>query len=66
MNHRDRALAAMRTPAPIARPVALFKQAQIAEIQGDNRKAAFLAKKALSEDPELHEAEGFLKAISAG
>ncbi len=61
-----RALAAMRTPAPIARPVALFKQAQIAEIQGDSRKAAFLAKKALSEDGELHEAEVFLKAIAAG
>ena len=61
-----RALAAMRTPAPISRPMALFKQAQIAEIQGDARKAAFLAKKALSEDPELTEAEAFLKALQAG
>ena len=60
-----RALAAMRTPAPISRPLALFRQAEIAEIQEDPRKAAFLAKKALSEDPSLKEAEEFLARLKA-
>jgi len=60
-----RALAAMRTPAPISRPLALFRQAEIAEIQEDARKAAFLAKKALSEDPDLKEAEEFLARLKA-
>jgi Flp pilus assembly protein TadD len=55
-----RALAAMRTPAPIARPLALLMQARIAREQGDDRKAVFLAKKALSEDPELADAREFL------
>jgi tetratricopeptide (TPR) repeat protein len=58
-----RALAAMRTPAPIARPMALLKQARIAQAQGDDRKAAFLAKKALSEDPGLAEAQQFLEEL---
>lgn len=58
-----RALAAMRTPAPISRPMALFKQAEIAEIQGDPRKAAFLAKKALSEDPGLTVAAEFVERL---
>jgi golgin subfamily B member 1 len=60
-----RALAAMRTPAPISRPMALLKQAKIAQVQGDERKAAFLAKKALSEDPGLGEAQQFLEELGA-
>jgi hypothetical protein len=61
-----RALAAMRTPAPISRPMALLKQAKIAQVQGDERKAAFLAKKALSEDPGLAEAQQFLEELGTG
>ncbi|MBN2194557.1 MAG: hypothetical protein JW751_17195 [Polyangiaceae bacterium] len=60
-----RALAAMRTPAPISRPLALFRQAEIAEIQEDSRKAAFLAKKAFAEDPSLKAAEEFLARLKA-
>jgi tetratricopeptide (TPR) repeat protein len=60
-----RALAAMRTPAPVSRPMALLKQAKIAQIQGDERKAAFLAKKALSEDPGLVEAQQFLEELGS-
>jgi predicted Zn-dependent protease len=58
-----RALAAMRTPAPISRPMALLKQAEISRLQGDDRKAAFLAKKALGEDAEFAEAKDFLAEI---
>lgn len=60
-----RALAAMRTPAPISRPLALFKQAQIAKAQGDERKAAFLAKKAQSEDPDLPGVDDFVQGLKA-
>ena len=58
-----RALAAMRTPAPISRPMALLKQAEIAKLQGDGRKAGFLAKKALAEDPEFADAQVFIDAL---
>ena len=58
-----RALAAMRTPAPISRPMALLKQAEIAKLQGDGRKAGFLAKKALAEDPEFADAQAFMDGL---
>ncbi len=59
-----RALAAMRTPAPISRPMALLKQAEISKLQGDERKAGFLAKKALAEDPDLPEAQAFMADLA--
>ena len=58
-----RALAAMRTAAPISRPMALLKQAEIAKAQGDERKAGFLAKKALAEEPEMTDALEFIEAL---
>jgi len=59
-----RALATAKTEGPITRPMAFLKQAQIARIQGDDRKATFLVKKAISMDPEFAEAKEFLDQLS--
>jgi tetratricopeptide (TPR) repeat protein len=61
-----RALTSMKSPSPITRPMAYLRQARIAHQQGDDRKAAFLAKKAQSEDPEFAEAREFLQQIGQG
>ncbi|PKN48202.1 MAG: hypothetical protein CVU63_05800 [Deltaproteobacteria bacterium HGW-Deltaproteobacteria-20] len=61
-----RALATAKTQGPITRPMAFLKQAQIARIQGDDRKASFLAKKAISMDPDFAEARDFLEQIGGG
>lgn len=60
-----RALATAKTPGPISRAMAFLKQAQISSMQGDDRKATFLAKKALSTDPECVEAQQFLDHLGA-
>ncbi len=61
-----RALATAKTQGPVTRPMAFLKQAQIARIQGDDRKASFLAKKAISMDPDFAEARDFLEQIGGG
>jgi tetratricopeptide (TPR) repeat protein len=61
-----RALATAKTQGPITRPMAFLKQAQIARIQGDDRKASFLAKKAISMDPDFADARDFLEQIGGG
>jgi predicted Zn-dependent protease len=61
-----KAITLMKNPKPITRAMAYLRQAMIAQHQGDNRKAAMLAKKAQSEDPHLEEATAFLAQLSGG
>ena len=53
----------MKNPGPMTRAQAFLRQGILAQGEGDKRKAVFLAKKALSEDPHLDEAQTFLKQI---
>jgi hypothetical protein len=48
-----RAITMMKNPAPMGRAMAYLRQGMIAHRQGDTRRAAILAKKAQTEDPEL-------------
>lgn len=61
-----RAITMMKNPAPMGRAMAYLRQGMIAHRQGDTRRAAILAKKAQTEDPELAEAKEFLQQIGAG
>ena len=58
-----RALSTAKTAGPISRPMAFLKQAHIARIQGDDRKAMFLAKKAVSMDADFAEGRQFLEDL---
>ena len=65
----DTALNALRvvtlnkTDGPMSRAMAFLLQAQIAHQRGEARRALLWARKARSEDPELTEAEEFLRQI---
>jgi tetratricopeptide (TPR) repeat protein len=61
-----RAITMMKTPAPMPRAVAFLRQGQIAQTQGDPKKATFFARKALAEDATLSEAQQFLESLAAG
>jgi thioredoxin-like negative regulator of GroEL len=58
-----RAVTLMKNPGPMTRGMAFFRQGVIAFQQGDSRKAVFLVKRALSEEPGLGDAQRFLKEI---
>ncbi len=60
-----RAVTLMKNPSPMTRAQAFLKQGIIAQAQGDAKKAVFLARKALSEDATLEDAQRFLTQISA-
>jgi Tfp pilus assembly protein PilF len=60
-----KAVTLLRTPGPMSRALATLRQGQIAFHQGDPKRAALLAKKALSEEPTLTEAETFLRELGA-
>ncbi len=60
-----RAVTLMKTPAPMSRAVAFLRQGVIAQTQGDAKKAAFFARKALAEDPALGDAQRFLESLAA-
>jgi len=60
-----RAVTLMKNPAPMTRAQAFLKQGMISQMQGDAKKAAFLARKALSEDPNLSDAQEFLAQLGA-
>jgi tetratricopeptide (TPR) repeat protein len=60
-----RALTMMDDPRPISRALAFLKQAQIAHLRGDPRRAQHWAKKAKELDPNLEEVDGFLAVIGA-
>ncbi|MBL8604017.1 MAG: tetratricopeptide repeat protein [Myxococcales bacterium] len=58
-----RAVTLMKNPGPMSRAMAFLRQGQIAQAQGDPKKAVFLARKALSEDAQLDEAHQFLRDL---
>lgn len=58
-----KAITLLRTPGPMSRALATLRQGQIAHQQGDAKRAVLLAKKALSEEPTLVEAEEFLRSL---
>ena len=58
-----RAVTLMKSPGPMTRAMAFLRQGMIAQQQGDARKAIFLAKKALAEDPALSDASNFLRDL---
>jgi tetratricopeptide (TPR) repeat protein len=58
-----RALTMMDDPRPITRALAFLKQAQIAHLRGDPRRAQHWARKAKSLDDSLSEADTFLAEI---
>lgn len=60
-----RAVALMKSPGPMSRAMAFLKQGRIAHAQGDSKRAIFLARKSLSEDANLTEAQEFLREIGA-
>ena len=58
-----RAITMMEDPRPITRAMAFLKQAQIAHLRGDPRRAQHWARKAKSLDDGLQEADTFLAEI---
>jgi tetratricopeptide (TPR) repeat protein len=60
-----RAITLMKNPSPMSRAQAFLKQGVIALAQGDQKKAVFLARKALSEDASLDDAHQFLAQLGA-
>ncbi len=72
LGDHDTALNALRvvtlnkTEGPMSRAMAFLLQARIAHERGEARRALLWARKAKSEDPELAEAEEFLRMIGEG
>jgi hypothetical protein len=58
-----RAITLMKNPGPMTRAQAFLRQGILAMNEGDKRKAIFLTKKALTEDPHLEEAQSYLKQL---
>jgi tetratricopeptide (TPR) repeat protein len=61
-----RSITMMENPVPITRAMAFLKQAQIAFVRGDSRRAQHWARKAKSLDEGLAEADKFLAEIGPG
>lgn len=53
----------LKTPAPMTRAEAYLRQAAIAKHRGDTKKAALLAKRAVTTDPDYHDAKAFLDEL---
>jgi tetratricopeptide (TPR) repeat protein len=60
-----RSITMMEDPKPITRAMAFLKQAQIAHVRGDTRRAQHWARKAKSLDETLEEVDAFLAEIGA-
>lgn len=58
-----RAVTLLKNPGPMSRAVAFLRQAQIVYNKGDQQRAVLWARKARVEDPELREADDFLRQI---
>jgi Tfp pilus assembly protein PilF len=58
-----RSITMMENPQPITRAIAFLKQAQIAHVRGDTRRAQHWARKAKSLDDSLEEIDQFLAEI---
>jgi tetratricopeptide (TPR) repeat protein len=53
----------LKTPGPMTRAEAYLRQAAIAKHRGDTKKAALLAKRAVTTDPEYQDAKAFLDEL---
>ena len=60
-----RSLTMMDDPYPITKAMAFLKQAQIAFVRGDARRAQHWARKAKSLDDNLEEADAFLAELES-
>jgi thioredoxin-like negative regulator of GroEL len=58
-----RAITLMKQTGRMSRAVAFLRQAQLAHQKADSRRAVLWARKAKEEDPELAEADDFLREI---
>ena len=58
-----RAVTLMKAEGPMTRAEAFLHQARIAHQRGEERRAVLWARKAKSEDPNLQEADEFLRQI---
>jgi thioredoxin-like negative regulator of GroEL len=58
-----RSITMMEDPKPITRAMAFLRQAQIAQVRGDPRRAQHWARKAKSLDENLTEADVFLAEL---
>jgi tetratricopeptide (TPR) repeat protein len=57
------AVTLLKEPGPMSRAEAYLRQGMIAEQKGDRKKAVFLAKRALTTDPEFADAKAFLEQL---
>jgi tetratricopeptide (TPR) repeat protein len=59
------AVSLLKEPGPMSRAEAYLRQGMIAEQKGDRKKALFLAKRALTTEPEYEDARIFLEQLEA-
>jgi len=57
------AITLLKGEAPMSKAEAYLRQGMIAEQKGDAKKAVFLAKRALTQEPDYVEAKVFLERI---
>jgi tetratricopeptide (TPR) repeat protein len=60
------AVSLLKDAGPMSRAEAYLRQGMIAEQRGDRKKAVFLAKRALTTEPEYEEAKMFLEQLESG
>jgi tetratricopeptide (TPR) repeat protein len=59
------AITLLKGDAPMSKAEAYLRQGMIAEQRGDAKKAVFLGKRALTQDPEFADARAFLERLGA-
>lgn len=60
------AITLLKGEAPMSKAEAYLRQGMIAETKGDPKKAVFLAKRALTQEPDYADAKAFLDRLGAG
>jgi thioredoxin-like negative regulator of GroEL len=59
------AITLLKGEAPMSKAEAYLRQGMIAETKGDPKKAVFLAKRALTQEPDFADAKAFLERLGA-
>ena len=59
------AITLLKADAPMSKAEAYLRQGMIAEQKGDPKKAVFLAKRALAQEPDYADAKTFLERLGA-
>jgi len=59
------AITLLKGEAPMSKAEAYLRQGMIAETKGDPKKAVFLAKRALTQEPDYADAKAFLERLGA-